>query len=591
MVQQSLSKELKISSPLGRAVSYLGRRVISSIFRVVHSGDVRRIRPLFDPDFYAASYPDVAGSGIDPAVHFLLYGARELRQPHPLFDAAYYAASNRDLPARGNVLLHYLESGWKDGRRPNPIFDPEWYSFRYALTGLNPLIDFIRRRAAGDTVLPRPSLAEFLSEWPRSSEPPLPGVSAVEFPRFAEAASALKSCGRPVILAIRHSLGGGVEEHVRRLSAMFEGKAEFVVLAPFGTAVGLSWMSRNSGFSLAFDPVADYPALLDALRRCGVSRIHLHHLHGHRLDIGRLIADTALPFDFTAHDYFVLCPQMHLSGTAGRYCGERGPDACRSCLAERPSRPPRTIEQWRRDFAWVLRDSSRVIAPSCDTAARLLQYAPELELITASHPENGAVAAQRTAPPLDARESMRIAVLGVLSWHKGLAVVRACSRLARRRGLPLEFVLIGSVHTPLRSGAEAFRQTGKYHESSLPDLLASVRPHLVWFPAQTPETHSYTLGAALRAGLPVVVPDLGALPERVAGLNWAWILPPFAEPKALVGFFLEIRRRNFLPCVPPDWPPLRDSASPDFYEHEYLAPALDAMNGSTSSHILKRPRD
>jgi hypothetical protein len=38
--------------------------------------------------------------------------------------------------------------------------------------------------------------------------------------------------------------------------------------------------------------------------------------------------------------------------------------------------------------------------------------------------------------------------------------------------------------------------TGQYAESELPALLAKVRPHVVWFPAQWPETYSYTLTAA-----------------------------------------------------------------------------------------------
>jgi hypothetical protein len=47
----------------------------------------------------------------------------------------------------------------------------------------------------------------------------------------------------------------------------------------------------------------------------------------------------------------------------------------------------------------------------------------------------------------------------------------------------------------------------------------------VWYPALWPETYSYTLSLALHCGLPVVVPDLGAFPERVTGREYSAVVP------------------------------------------------------------------
>jgi hypothetical protein len=46
---------------------------------------------LFDRDWYARSYPEVARSEIDPLVHFLTVGALEGKNPSPFFDTVYYA--------------------------------------------------------------------------------------------------------------------------------------------------------------------------------------------------------------------------------------------------------------------------------------------------------------------------------------------------------------------------------------------------------------------------------------------------------------------------------------------------------------------
>lgn len=46
---------------------------------------------LFDSDWYMASYPDAASSGLDPIEHYLTIGAVKGYNPNPLFDTGFYA--------------------------------------------------------------------------------------------------------------------------------------------------------------------------------------------------------------------------------------------------------------------------------------------------------------------------------------------------------------------------------------------------------------------------------------------------------------------------------------------------------------------
>jgi hypothetical protein len=57
------------------------------------SGEAGLIRAsgLFDVDWYLATYPDVAASGLDPVDHYLRIGAALGYNPNPLFDTNYYA--------------------------------------------------------------------------------------------------------------------------------------------------------------------------------------------------------------------------------------------------------------------------------------------------------------------------------------------------------------------------------------------------------------------------------------------------------------------------------------------------------------------
>ncbi len=83
---------------------------------------------LFDRHYYQTSNPDVAASGAEPVMHYLVRGAREKRNPHPLFDSAWYEKQNPDVVASGvNPLVHYLLQGWKEDRAPNSLFDLDYY--------------------------------------------------------------------------------------------------------------------------------------------------------------------------------------------------------------------------------------------------------------------------------------------------------------------------------------------------------------------------------------------------------------------------------------------------------------------------------
>ena len=53
-------------------------------------------------------------------------------------------------------------------------------------------------------------------------------------------------------------------------------------------------------------------------------------------------------------------------------------------------------------------------------------------------------------------------------------------------------------------------------DPELPLLIARERPDLFLFPARWPETYSYTLSVAMRTGLPIIAPRLGAFGERLA---------------------------------------------------------------------------
>lgn len=76
---------------------------------------------LFDADWYLETYPDIADAGVDPAEHYLKYGAEEGRLPSAYFDGNWYLQRYPDIAdSKLNPLIHYLKFGQNEGRTASP---------------------------------------------------------------------------------------------------------------------------------------------------------------------------------------------------------------------------------------------------------------------------------------------------------------------------------------------------------------------------------------------------------------------------------------------------------------------------------------
>jgi hypothetical protein len=74
---------------------------------------------------------------------------------------------------------------------------------------------------------------------------------------------------------------------------------------------------------------------------------------------------------------------------------------------------------------------------------------------------------------------------------------------------------------------------GRYDDAELPRLLADQRCHCAFFPSVWPETYSYTLSAAIAAGLHPISFDLGVPSERIRKLGWGTVIPLSGDPSAV----------------------------------------------------------
>lgn len=312
---------------------------------------------------------------------------------------------------------------------------------------------------------------------------------------------------RPRIAMLSHAWGGGVERHVRDLIELVRPHYDVLILRGF----------LNGGVDVVFHGATETsPAIrvggfggdslgqwLDAIRALSISRLHIHHLHGWPIEVLRFVADLGVPIDVTLHDFFYPCPQYHFSDEDNRYCGQPDVSGCSACVQKRPHGWGLSIDAWRAEMAKLLSHADRIFAPTRDTAERTRAYFPKITPRVLAHPE--------LAIPIP--RVCKVVILGGLSAIKGFALVCETVKLARAERRELSFRLIGHASDSLPEG---ITPTGTYDDADLPRLIAEERPDVIWFPAQVPETFSYTLSVACSTGLPIVASDFASFRERLA---------------------------------------------------------------------------
>jgi glycosyltransferase involved in cell wall biosynthesis len=371
----------------------------------------------------------------------------------------------------------------------------------------------------------------------------------------------------PAVLHLTAAAGGGVDRYIRDLAA--PGTRDHLIWHAVGGANVLEEVAARRFWPLREDvpaaaclaagraaseppaaaprtteprtagPVSDGPVSADPLaawlRAAGVGIVHLHSLTELcRARLAWLRRALGVPFVATLHDLTFLDPDVFARE------GEPAP-----------------VAAWVAATGSLLREAAAVIAPSDYIAGHAAREFPGLALSriapgippaagsAAAGPAPGAAAAipvgaqpgpatapagsaaTAAAPPDFAarRPAHVVAVVGAVGPHKGSELLADLVR--RLEGTGIAVVVVGYTDTRLVRGWDLSGRLyvhGPYVDGELAHWLDAYGVEIVLFPNRLPESFSYALSEAWAAGRPVVVPDAGALGERVARHGGGWRL-------------------------------------------------------------------
>jgi GT2 family glycosyltransferase len=361
---------------------------------------------------------------------------------------------------------------------------------------------------------------------------------------------------RDTVLLVLHDREGGVRKHAaERLDTITQAGRRALLLLPdpgpwsgASTSPATCKVRLDLGFeeqypNLLFGMPSERAELLECLRACRVSEIEVHSLIGHNDSISQLIFDLRVPFHVVVHDYSWFCPRISLRGGDDRYCGEPSVMVCRDCVADHgsdvdvPVSPDALIDRSQS----LIRAARSVIAPSKDTAARIARRFGR-DVVCAYWEQPRPLAPRSTSWTAVNSRPVRVCVVGAIGYEKGYSNLLQCARIAARKRLPIEFVLVGySCDDRRLLDTGVVRITGKYLQEQANELITAQAADIAWLPALCPETWCYVLTELWDAGLYVVVHDIGAQSERVRDTGGGLVVPINLAPEELLKVFLDPR--------------------------------------------------
>ena len=286
----------------------------------------------------------------------------------------------------------------------------------------------------------------------------------------------------------------------------------------------------------------ELPALIELLAWLNIRAVHIHHAVGIPFElIDWLVENPAYEKHLYVHDYAWACPRINLMGRRGGFCGVPAISECNRCVRAQGSflSEPIGVAALRQRSAQLFQRVDTVNAVSQDITQRLSRMLGLPASIFKPYALEAPQPPPQRRPQQRRGDRIKVALMGGIGFHKGYSVLLHCLRDAQRRNLPLDFLIIGVSHDNQKlMRYPNLRITGHYKESEAEYLLQRESPDIYFCASIIPESWSYTLTYAIKAGMPIMSFDIGAQAARLKGYPSAQLVPVTASATEINNHFL-----------------------------------------------------
>jgi GT2 family glycosyltransferase/glycosyltransferase involved in cell wall biosynthesis len=294
-----------------------------------------------------------------------------------------------------------------------------------------------------------------------------------------------------------------------------------------------------------------------------IQAAHVHHFLHWPIGTWRVLREMGIPYCYSIHDYYCVCPSWNLVNRDTNCrcnCDPKQTGEIRECIVSQysalglraPQEPVAALQEHRREFAELLNHAAGVIAPSQSALDIVRHHYPELNrpmhvighgYDVAGHGDEQIQDANAAAES----NNLRVALLGQIAYpHKGADdYVRL---LQGARELPIQWHVFGDTDVygfgrglqQLGLG-DRLRLHGPYRREDICTLLRNNSIDVTVLLPKCDETFCFTLSESWLAGIPAIVSNCGALPERAAQTGAALVVQDATEALEKLRGFLSNR--------------------------------------------------
>jgi glycosyltransferase involved in cell wall biosynthesis len=357
-----------------------------------------------------------------------------------------------------------------------------------------------------------------------------------------------------LVLVIDHDLGGGANFYREQLIEKKIKEGSTVCIFSFNVS-NLSYflMMRSKELEKRFE-ISGYDFLLilaeqfgfrEIIYNTGVSFTNPEKIPQLIVKLKKLLNPH---LTILVHDFFIVCPSHTLIDDKGVFCRIPEKTKCQDCLSRNQQDfvslfHARDMYQWRNLWGEAIELADEVLTFSNDSLNLLKKAYPLLNMSRAviKPHEIKHVKFEYVVPTYTS--TLRIGVVGNISYHKGAKFVQELARKIKERKLDVQIVVIGTIYGYCEQSI--VQQTGAYVHEQLPGLIKKAGINVILFPSIWPETFSYVVHELIELNLPMACFDLGAPAERLASYPKGFILSE-KNPSSVLDSLIDIHHKMYL---------------------------------------------